>query len=221
MSTERTTYMTDSGGRDTGGAKEYEYDEVTGTWVESTIPTTPETSTEITEPSETSQVDSKTEAEKEFIDIEINTLTGELSLVSTEKTIRIKVNDTIQLEGVGKYLSGLYFVTAVRRTLNKDSGYTHTISVLKNGFGDSLKKSPQEEETRQEEVTKSSPEIKVGDSVRIVGEDAVYSNAHDGVKVPEWVKKKTHTVDKISEDGTRVRLKEIWSWTYLKYIQKV
>ena len=56
--------------------------------------------------------------------------------------------------------------------------------------------------------------------MKIVG-DAVYSNAHDGVKVPEWVKKKTLTVDGISKDGTRVRLMPIWSWTYIKYVQKV
>lgn len=204
------------------------YDPATQSWVptsptnengQTSNPTT-KTNQEVAEPSTTSKVDSKTAAQKEYIEVEFNTLTGDLTLTSTEKSIRIKVNDTIKVEGLGKYLSGLYFVTSIKRTLNKDSGYTHTLSLLKNGFGSSLKKAQKVVETRKAEVPKPSPEIKVGDSVKIVG-DAVYSNAHDGVKVPEWVKKKTLTVDGISKDGTRVRLMPIWSWTYIKYVQKV
>lgn len=204
------------------------YDPATQSWVptsptnengQTSNPTT-KTNQEVAEPSTTSKVDSKTAAQKEYIEVEFNTLTGDLTLTSTEKSIRIKVNDTIKVEGLGKYLSGLYFVTSIKRTLNKDSGYTHTLSLLKNGFGSSLKKAQEPVETRKTEVPKTSPEIKVGDSVKIVG-DAVYSNAHDGVKVPEWVKKKTLTVDGISKDGTRVRLMPIWSWTYIKYVQKV
>lgn len=204
------------------------YDPATQSWVptsptnengQTSNPTT-KTNQEVAEPSTTSRVDSKTAAQKEYIEVEFNTLTGDLTLTSTEKSIRIKVNDTIKVEGLGKYLSGLYFVTSIKRTLNKDSGYTHTLSLLKNGFGSSLKKAQKPVETRKTEVPKTSPEIKVGDSVKIVG-DAVYSNAHDGVKVPEWVKKKTLTVDGISKDGTRVRLMPIWSWTYIKYVQKV
>ena len=204
------------------------YDPATQSWVptsptnengQTSNPTT-KTNQEVAEPSTTSKVDSKTAAQKEYIEVEFNTLTGDLTLTSTEKSIRIKVNDTIKVEGLGKYLSGLYFVTSIKRTLNKDSGYTHTLSLLKNGFGSSLKKAQEPVETRKAEVPKPSPEIKVGDSVKIVG-DAVYSNAHDGVKVPEWVKKKTLTVDGISKDGTRVRLMPIWSWTYIKYVQKV
>lgn len=204
------------------------YDPATQSWVpisptnesgQTSNPTT-KTNQEVAEPSTTSKVDSKTAAQKEYIEVEFNTLTGDLTLTSTEKSIRIKVNDTIKVEGLGKYLSGLYFVISIKRTLNKDSGYTHTLSLLKNGFGSSLKKAQEPVETRKTEVPKTSPEIKVGDSVKIVG-DAVYSNAHDGVKVPEWVKKKTLTVDGISKDGTRVRLMPIWSWTYIKYVQKV
>lgn len=204
------------------------YDPATQSWVptsptnengQTSNPTT-KTNQEVAEPSTTSKVDSKTAAQKEYIEVEFNTLTGDLTLTSTEKSIRIKVNDTIKVEGLGKYLSGLYFVTSIKRTLNKDSGYTHTLSLLKNGFGSSLKKAQEPVETRKTEVPKTSPEIKVGDSVKIVG-DAIYSNAHDGVKVPEWVKKKTLTVDGISKDGTRVRLMPIWSWTYIKYVQKV
>lgn len=210
---------TDSGSRASSTAMSY--DPTTGKWSASTTTSTPQTNTQVAEPSQTSKVDSKTAAEKEFIEAEFNTLTGELALTSSEKSIRIKVNDTIRVEGLGKYLSGLYFVTSIRRTLNKDNGYTHTLSLLKNGFGDSLKKTQEESSTRKEEVEKTSPESKVGDSVRIVGDNATYSNAHDGVKVPAWVKQKTLTIQQVSKDGTRVLLQPINSWTYITNIQKV
>ena len=93
--------------------------------------------------------------------------------------------------------------------------------LLKNGFGSSVKGSPMQTETRIAEVSVNASACSVGDSVRIVGEEAVYSNAHNGVKVPGWVKKKTLTVKQISDDGTRARLMPINSWTYMKYIQKV
>lgn len=224
-----TAYLTTDSGNSRDSRVALVYDPVTGTWVPASATnedgkatdSSPQTSDSVVDPNPVSKVDSKSAADKEYIETEFNTLTGELVLTSTEKSIRIKVNDTIKIEGLGKYLSGLYFVSSIRRTLSKDSGYTHSLSLFKNGFGNSLKKSQEEVETRKEEVPKTSPEIKVGDSVRIVGADAVYSNAHDGVKVPEWVKKKTLTVDAVSKDGTRVRLMPIWSWTYIKYIQKV
>lgn len=221
------TYASTDGSRSTNVS--LSYDPTTGTWV-SASPTDNKgqsTNTDsqakevVSKPSSTSKVDSKTAAEKEYIEAEFNTLTGELVLVSTEKTIRIQVNDTIKLEGVGKYLSGLYFVTSVRRTLNRDSGYTHSFSLVKNGFGSSLKKAQAEPETRKEEVSKTPSDFKVGEYVRIVGADATYSNASDGVKVPEWVKKKTLSIAKISSDGTRVLVQPINSWTYTKYVQKV
>lgn len=203
------------------------YDPKTGLWVPATsndsnktTTTSKKSTTKTPSGGKSKNVDTKKKADKEYIEAEFNVLTGELSITPTEKSIRIKVNDTVRLEGLGKYLSGLYFVAAVRRTLSSEDGYSHTLSLIKNGFGDSVKP-PQESSTRKEEVPKKAPDLKVGDSVRIVGDDAVYSNAHDGVKVPAWVKKKTLTVDGISSDGTRVRLMPIFSWTYIKYVQKV
>lgn len=168
--------------------------------------------------------DSKTKADKEFIDIEFNTLVGDMTLIPTKENMKIHTNNTIELRGVGKYLSGLFFVSEVKRTLDADSGYTLSIGVYRNGFGDSLKKA-QEFSSRPDEVNTEqnvvNNHIKVGDKVRIVGDDAIYSNAHEGVKVPEWVKTQTLTVDAISEDGQRARLNPIWSWTYIKFLQLV
>lgn len=173
--------------------------------------------------------DSKTEAEKEYIDIEFNTLTGEMSLIPTKDNMKIKTNTTIRLNGVGKYLSGLYFVSEVKRTLTADGGYTLSIGLYKNGFGESLKSGvvvvqptntgrPTEVNTQQNIVQNK---IKVGDKVKIVGDNAIYSNAHEGVKVPDWVKTQTLTVDTLSDDGLRARLNPIWSWTYVKFLQLV
>ena len=208
------------------------YDHTTGTWKDSTStptptpqPTVPSTQTTNASGSggTTKTTDSKTEAEKEYIEIEFNTLVGDLTLTSTSKSIQIKVNDTIKLEGIGEYLSGLYFVSSVRRTLTKDGGYTHVFSLIKNGFGSSVKKASttEQEETRKEEVKKESTEFKVGDTVRIVGDNAVYSNASEGVKVPAWVKQKNLTIKQISSDKNRVLLMPIFSWTYVKFIKKV
>lgn len=172
--------------------------------------------------------DSKTGAEKEFIEIEFNTLTGEISLIPTKENMKIKTNNTIKLNGVGKYLSGLYFVSEVKRTLSNDGGYSLSIAVYKNGFGDSLKDTsapvptttgrPTQVDTNPNIVQKN---IKVGDRVKIVGDSAVYSNAHEGIKVPDWVKSEILTVDTLSEDGLRARLSPIYSWTYVKFLQLV
>lgn len=234
----------DGGGRSTSTAKKY--DPSSGKWVNSvsnptsttntkTVPKTNTTSTGSSSSSYTSptptttKVDSQKDSDKKYIETEFNILTGDLTLTSTTKSIKIKVNDTVKLEGLGDYLSGLYFVSAVKRTITKDGGYSHVLSLIKNGFGSSVKKAVEvvvvpeqpKEEPRKEEVVKTSPEFKVGDSVRIVGDNAVYSNASNGVRVPNWVKKKTLTIRQISGDKNRVLLMPILSWTYVKFIKKV
>lgn len=208
---------------------EYVYDPKTGSWVPASVNPNSSPDDKSTNPSDSdtnsvddssSNVNSTKEAEKEFIEIELNTLTGDLTLTPSEKSIRIKVNDTIRIEGIGRYLSGLYFVSSVKRTIGSD-GYSHSFTLLKNGFGSSIKQSQATVETRKDEVSVQSSDLKEGDSVKIVGDDAVYSNASDGVRVPDWVKKKTLTVRQVSDDKTRVLLMPIYSWTYVKYVQKI
>lgn len=185
----------------------------------------------VTNSSMDAATDSKTNAEKEYIEIEFNTLTGDVELIPTKKNAKITAGCTVRFNGVGKYLSGLYFVSEVKRTIDKDNGLTMTATLLKNGFGDSLKNknniseiSPAQD-GRAETVDISSnvvtSRIKVGDKVKIISDEAIYSNAHEGVKVPNWVKNQILTVDALSEDGERARLNPIWSWTYVKYLQLV
>lgn len=69
---------------------------------------------------------------------EIISLEGELVLRMNSKTVRIRIGDTIKLEGLGPYLSGLYYVTTVSKTLDS-SGYNQTLSVMKMNTGKTLK----------------------------------------------------------------------------------
>lgn len=226
-----TTYDAGGGGgasRNTSGG--YVYDPTTGTWVPpspsiGSPPTSSSQSPEDVPSSSTgndssSKVDSKTEADKEYIETEFNTLIGELVVSPSKKNIRVKVNDTVEVLGVGNHLSGKYFVSAVKRTLSKDGGYSQTLTVIKNGFGDSLKKASTTQPastSRGTIVEKSAPKFKVGDSVVIVG-DAIYTN---GKSIPAWVKQKSLTIQQISADGATVLLMPISSWTYVRYVQKV
>ena len=183
--------------------------------------------------SASSQVKSSTRAEKAQAVLEYNTLEGEITLKASVGVLKIKQGDTITLEGVGSYLSGLYFVTNVTRTLDASSGFSETCTVIKTGFGKSLKdpsikagvpsttstSSVSTLSTREEQIAVSTAStFQKGDNVKIVGDDAIYSN---NVKIPNWVKQKTLTVSSISGDSTKVLLQPICSWVYTKFVQKV
>lgn len=229
------TYPSGSNNR----ATEYKYNPATGVWEpvssgtsvdnsgskDTSLSTTTQNSGSVTV-DKSSKVNSQAQADSEYIEIEYNTLEGELPLKASKKTIKIKPGDTIKIEGLGKYLSGLYYVSAVKRTIDNSQGYSHTLTVIKTGFGSSLKRvQVTEKETgRPEKTTPSTTPIKNGDKVKFLTVEAkkyTYSNADEGKYVPKWVTEKVHTVDAISKDGKRVRLKEVWSWTYVKFLKKV
>lgn len=133
------------------------WDDVLRQWVQVTysVPSDSAPSGE-SSPSPSDSSPSKTEADKEYIEIEFNTLIGEMVLVPTSNSIRIRVNDTVKLVGLGKYLSGSYFVTSIRRSVDKSNSYTHTLTVIKTGFGDSLK----------DPVPSSNPESRLPEVVK-------------------------------------------------------
>lgn len=182
----------------------------------------------VIDPNADANSDSKANAEKEYIEIEFNTLTGDVELIPTKNNLKITTGCTINFRGIGMYLSGLYFVSEIKSKIDKDNGYSLTVSLYKNGFGESLKNptsviSPAND-SREDTIDISdnmvNNNIKVGDRVKITG-DAVYSNMHEGVKIPNWVKEQVLTIDALSEDGKRARLNPIWSWTYIKYLRLV
>ena len=172
---------------------------------------------------DTTQVNAVGQANKAQAELEYNTLEGDLVLRAKVGVLKITQDTTIELAGVGNYLSGLYYVSAVRYSLDASSGFTMSCTLIKTGFGSSLKAKPTTPvvAVREEVIEKTATAIAVKDSVHIVGDDAVYSNASAGVKVPNWVKQKTLTVQQISKDGTRALVQPINSWTYLKYLEKV
>lgn len=102
-----------------------------------------------------SKVASKLKADKDYIEIEFNTLQGSLVVTPSEKTMPIRVGNTVQLSGFGNYLSGQYYVSGVERHLSVDSGYTQSLTVVKTGFGDSVKPT-QDELNRKKEVNKEA-----------------------------------------------------------------
>lgn len=172
---------------------------------------------------DTTQVNAVGQANKSQAELEYNTLEGDLVLRAKVGVLKITQDTTIELAGVGNYLSGLYYVSAVQYSLDASSGFTMSCTLIKTGFGSSLKAKPATPvaAVREEVVEKTATAIAVKDSVHIVGDGAVYSNASAGVKVPNWVKQKTLTVQQISKDGTRALVQPINSWTYLKYLEKV
>ena len=88
---------------------------------------------------DTTGINVTTDAQTKAKKFEFKNLQGELELTPTMKNFNIVRGSTIHLSGVGKYLSGFYFVTA--RTVSVSSGGALTIKlkVVKTKFGDSLK----------------------------------------------------------------------------------
>lgn len=139
----------------------YTYDPKTGSWSKTTSGsnnnTTPSSSTGGSKnPTTSSSTSSKSSGnltastgdsksstgstEKKYNYIEINTLVGNLQFIVTEETIKLTAGDTVKLKGLGKYLSGKYYVKEMNRNISS-SGYSHSAVVIKTDFGTSLKSS--------------------------------------------------------------------------------
>lgn len=180
--------------------------------------------------SSSSSSNSQTKADKDYIEIEFRTLVGQLQLIPTPKTISLRVGQTIELGGIGSYLSGKYFISDIRRTVSS-SGYTHTLTVIKTGFGDSIKTVTDDApesgydggtiDRPPQASTPSSSSFNVGTKVKFKTEESKKYQYTNGVFVPLWVTKKTHTINKVSSDERTVRLKEINSWVYAADLKQV
>lgn len=93
--------------------------------------------------------------EQKYNYIEINTLVGQLAFIVTEETIKLTAGDTVKLKGLGKYLSGKYYVKEMNRNISSN-GYSHNAIVIKTDFGTSLKST-----TKTSKKTTKKPEKKV------------------------------------------------------------
>lgn len=143
----------------------YTYDPAKGEWTKSTVTT--EDGSQSSDSvdtngdnltSSTSDQDSSTgSVEQEFNKIEINTLTGTLNFIVTEETIKLKAGDTVKLSGLGKYLSGNYYVKDITRQISS-SGYSNSATLIKTDFGSSLKVSSSTTTKKaQEKKVQSTP----------------------------------------------------------------
>lgn len=142
--------------------------------------------------SSSNQASSTGSVEKKYNTIELNTLSGTLNFIVTEETIKLKAGDTVRLEGLGKYLSGDYYVQDITRQIGND-GYSHNATLIKTDFGNSLKlNSPSSQGTEQKKVQSSSQEssakrtytVKKGDTLwaiakKFYGNGALYTKIYD------------------------------------------
>lgn len=148
--------------------------------------------------------ESKGSVEKKYNTIEINTLNGTLNFIVTEETIKLKAGDTVKLQGLGKYLSGDYYVKDITRQVSKN-GYSHSATLIKTDFGESLKtasktsakknstkKSTKKSSTTKKKVSSSSSSksaqrtytVKKGDCLwniakKFYGNGALYTKIYD------------------------------------------
>lgn len=132
----------------------YTYNPANGKWTQSNSPK--DTASKSSTPTKTASSDSKGSTsnnltstntdkdsstgatEKEYNEIEFNTLQGTLNFIVTEETIQLKAGDTVKLQGLGSYLSGDYYVKDITRQVGS-SGYSHNATLIKTNFGSSLK----------------------------------------------------------------------------------
>ena len=124
----------------------YTYDPATGQWTKSTTDSSSSSSNNTSNSSGGDNLTSSTSdsssstgsVEQQYNNIEINTLSGTLSFIVTKETIKLKAGDTVNIQGIGKYLSGSYYVKDVTRQISS-SGYSHSATLIKTDFGSSLK----------------------------------------------------------------------------------
>lgn len=159
-------------------------------------------------------------AEREYRDIEYNTLRGDADLVPTPELVALRIMDTINFFGLGTYLSGLYFIEGIKRTLDTSTGYSQTLTLIKTGFGETVKPASTE---RFDEVTEleTVEGFAIGDKVRFK-EGATYAHAHEGVSVPYGIimHGSSFTISELDASGRCVLLKELNSWTHMDDVEK-
>lgn len=171
--------LSDGGGG--GRVSSRTYDPSTGTWKPNTTNDDTPASQPSTSPSpagttndtskgsnltatSTDKDSSTGKADAEYNTIEYNILEGELVFIVTEETIKLKAGDTIKLNGLGKYLSGDYYIVSINRSISND-GYSHSATVIRTNFGDKLKSDGSTTETKdggdptpkETETTPSTP----------------------------------------------------------------
>ena len=143
--------------------------------------------------SSSSKNDSSGQVEKKYNYIEVNTLSGTLNVIVNEDTIKLKAGDTVKLNGLGKYLSGNYYVKDITRQISS-SGYSHSATLIKTDVGSSLKTSTKSKDKKKpvKKVTSSPSKstaqrtytVKKGDCLwniakKFYGNGSAYTKIYD------------------------------------------
>ena len=143
--------------------------------------------------SSSSKNDSSGQVEKKYNYIEVNTLSGTLNFIVNEDTIKLKAGDTVKLNGLGKYLSGNYYVKDITRQISS-SGYSHSATLIKTDVGSSLKTSTKSKDKKKpvKKVTSSPSKsteqrtytVKKGDCLwniakKFYGKGSAYTKIYD------------------------------------------
>lgn len=133
--------------------------------------------------------------EQKYNYIELNTLEGTLSYIATPSTIKLKAGDTVKIKGLGKYLSGNYYVKDVTRQVS-NNGYQHSATLIRTDFGSKLKVSTSTtkkvtppvqkkvESPKTAETTKRTYTVKRGDCLwniakKFYGKGSAYTKIYD------------------------------------------
>lgn len=178
----------------------YTYDPKTGEWTKNTVEDSGGSSQQ--SPQQSSSGDNLTstnsdpkssagQVEKKYNDVELNTLVGTLNFIVDKQTIKLRAGDTVKLKGLGKFLSGDYYVKDVTRQISSN-GYNHSATLIKTDFGNSLKMNATTVQ-KKEETVPSTPQasnpkrtytVKKGDCLwniakQFYGNGASYGKIYD------------------------------------------
>lgn len=157
--------------------------------------------------------------ERKYRDVDYNTLRGDCQLMPKGDIVGMRYMTTVNFFGLGKYLSGTYYVEGLTRTLDSENAYSQSATLIKTGFAESIKTPVKTDEVG---VSEYNTNFVVGDHVRIVNENAVYAHEDEGVKIPNYVRAvKTLTVKQVDSAGNCVLIDEIYSWVHMQDIEKV
>lgn len=143
--------------------------------------------------------------EKKYNYIEVNTLSGTLNFIVNEETIKLKAGDTVKLKGLGKYLSGNYYVKDITRQISSND-YSHAATLIKTDVGASLKTSTKSKDKKKpakkvkssnsKDNAKRTYTVKKGDCLwniakKFYGNGSAYTKIYDAntnkIADPHWI----------------------------------
>lgn len=108
----------------------------------------------------------KEEAKSKAKKFTYKNLEGDLNLIPSKKCFRIFAGQTIHLSGVGKWLSGFYYVSSRSITISGGGALTIKLKIERMKFGDSLKGEPfvevEEEDAMKNSTGASDPSVDSG-----------------------------------------------------------